>query len=75
MEVNLSKKQKIKNWHLLFSSSSIAPVKQRKVKSLFALAISTLAAIAGVLFFLNPPQSSEQAKTTLHSQKELTFRD
>jgi AAA-like domain len=52
-----------------FSSSSIAPVKQRKVKPLFALAIGTLAAISGVLFFLKPPQSVEQAQTTLHRQQ------
>ncbi len=52
-----------------FSSASVAPVKQRKVKPLFALAIGTLAAIAGVLFFIKPPQPVEQAQTTLQRQQ------
>jgi hypothetical protein len=52
-----------------FSSSSVAAVKQRKGKPLFALAISTLAAIAGVLFFIKAPQSVEQAQTTLQRQQ------
>jgi hypothetical protein len=52
-----------------FSSASIAPVKQRKILPLVALAIGTLAAIAGVLFFIKPPQSVEQTQTMLQRQQ------
>jgi hypothetical protein len=52
-----------------FSSSKIVPAKQRKVLPLVALSIGTLAAIAGVLFFIRPPQPVEQAQTTLQRQQ------
>jgi AAA-like domain len=59
-----------------FSSVSIAPVKQRKILPLVALAISTLTVIFGAIFLSKPPQLVPQVqnppdlnKTTLQRQE------
>jgi AAA-like domain len=52
-----------------FSSPKIVPAKQQKVLPLVALAIGTLAAISGVLFFIKSPQSVEQPQNTLQRQQ------